>query len=243
MGMNTHTPSKASKNYHLYTTGSGYYFLFFLLYIPSFVGFWSLGIIYDDLSETAIKILGFIMIIASYPIAAFVASKFTHQPLRIQFDNEQITVDTFSRDLKTLKKSVSCQLKDLEKYQGSLMGHDKFQLTLSEGDKFCITPSSCYKRGDFKDLMTDFKAHVKTLNPDGQREGISNDRDWFTGLTGRVCFFLSVGGIIGGFSLLIIAWMKPGDFDYSFLKFPVTMIIFSLLYLFQYQDDGDGNDD
>lgn len=238
--MTTDNPSAAPKSYHIYTTGRWYLPLFLGLYLPSFFGFWILSGIFIDMNEWAIKGMGIILIVLNYPLAKYIAYKYTHSPMRIRFDAEQITVDTFSRNLQNLKQSATCQLKDIASFEDTELTDDKFQLKLNNGETFRIQPGGWLsKDDDFKQLVKDFKAHIKALNPDGTKETISYERYWFSGRLGKVLLFLSVGGVFGSIVLFIAAWIKADGFSLALIKFPAMMLFFSMLYIVKYYDGDD----
>lgn len=240
----TTSPVESPKSYHTYTSGPWYFPLFLILYLPSFIGFWILTDYIGDMNEWVIKGIAIAMIILTYPFAQYIARKYTNRPMRIRFDDEQITVDTFSRDLQTLQNSRSCQLRDIQSFEDTVLTDEKFQLKLKNGNIFLIQPSGWRsKDDDFKALLKDFKAHVKKLNPDGSKETISYERSWLSGWVGKTLLSLSVGGIFGSIALFILGWIKADGFELSLIKLPAMMLIFSLLYISQYYRGGDEDDD
>lgn len=236
--------SETAKTYHLYTNGSWYVPVLLALYLPSFIGFWFVGGMLEGLNPWLFNGLALVMIVVNYLVASYLARKLTHQPLRVRFDDEQVTVDTFSRDLKTLKQSASCQLQDIANFQDAVLTEEQFRLKLRNGEVFRITPSGWNRENDdFEALVKDFKAHVLALNPDGSKEVIAYERYWFTGWRGKTLYVLSAGGLLGGIGLLITGLIGAESFSLSLIKLPAGMIIFSLLYLSQYHEWGGGDED
>lgn len=233
------------KSYHIFTAGVWYIPLLLVLYLPSFIGFWFVADMMEGMDEWMIKATAIIMLILTYPIAHYIARKYTQRPLRIRFDDQEIRVDTFSRDLQTLEKSAVCQLNDIANFEDTDLTDNKFQLELTNGEVFRIQPVTRWWGSDeeFEALVRDFKAHVKTLNPDGTKSTIAYRRKWFTGTIGKVLLFLAVGGVLASVGLFIAGWLKQGGFNWDLVKLPLFMLIFSLGYIINYYSDRDNDDE
>ena len=103
-----------SESYYFYAHSYWYYPIFLVVYFPPLI----LLVIYlNDLErDFGGSVMAYILLgttIVHYYITRYIARKYSYYPTRVRFDDKKITVDTFSKDLKVLKKSSRYNLQDI----------------------------------------------------------------------------------------------------------------------------------
>lgn len=229
-----------SKSYHLYAHSYWYYPIFLVVYIVPII---LIAIYLNDIEkyfgESVIPYIFFGIIIIHYYSAGYIARKYSHQPVRVRFDDEKITVDTFSKDLGTLKKSASCNLQEIVSFKDFNFNSSQFKLLLKNGETFALYESGWkLKESDFDDLVKDFKIHIQLLNPKNTSNIVKYD-NFYTSKLGKVLLVLSLGVFLGGIGLLIYVSFFVDEFKVSTLKLPAFMVIGSLVYIGGYFGEGE----
>ncbi|PWQ99470.1 hypothetical protein [Leucothrix pacifica] len=233
--MSQETPRNVAPKYEIFVFSYWYYPLFLLFYITPII----LSLIYNEDIEavvgvdfTAYFVLS--LVIIPYFFVSYITSRLTCLPVRVSFDEQQITVEYFARNLKRVKKAETCRLDDIASFKDVHLSGGTFRLKLTNGETFSLNPSGWQKKdNDYDRLLKDFKQHVQTLNPDGLGKTIKY-ADFYTSAWGKVLYRLSLIAFWGGVVMLIFTVFIPDPFDWAMLKAPFVLMFVSVGYIAKY---------
>lgn len=233
--MDNELTAKSTDKYEIFAFSYWYYLVFLLLYIPPII----LYFVYSDsvslaMGETGAAIGFLAIMLLPYFIAGYVANRLTRRPVRVSFDDWQITMEYFSRNLEHVKKTESCQLKYIESFNDYNLTSNSFRLKLMNGDTFSLHPSGHQKKdSDYERLVKDFKQHVHTLNPHNAKGAVKYD-DFLSSFWGKALYQLCLVAVWGSVPLFIYVIFIRDPFEWGLLKLPVGLLFGGLAYISKY---------
>ena len=236
--------AKQTQNkYEILAFSYWYYPVFLLLYLSPLILFLvKLDEISEVMSDVGAGTFLLAMVVSFYFVASYLSTRLTRRPVRVSFDDQQITVENFSRDLSHIIETATCQLKDVISFHDHNLTGDSFRLKLVNGDTFALHLSGWQKKdNDLQRLVKDFKQHVQHLNPTNSADAIKHE-DFISSFWGRTTYRACVVIAWAGLGLLLYVVFFKDPFEWQDLKLPVGMLFTSLGYISKYSGWADDDE-